>query len=113
MVSLKRYVTLKIHVRSRREIPEIDISRYLRSLTRVHAGGKFVRLVKDYFEIQGPYGVHPCSVHTPAGIDMREFIDWFPSEALTVPLLRPLVRIMLIALDFLHTANVVHTGPKN
>lgn len=41
---------------------------------------------------------------------MGEFIHWFPDAALTVPLLRPLVPIMLIALTYLHGANVIHTG---
>ncbi|GAB7354871.1 hypothetical protein MBLNU459_g5514t3 [Dothideomycetes sp. NU459] len=114
-LDMERYMTVKVHVRSRRKIEEVEISKYLQDLQRVHTGEKYVRLVVDAFEIAGPHGLHPCSVYHPTGIDMGDFMHMLSDDALMLPLLRPMIRIMSCALDYLHSANVVHTDvqPNN
>ncbi|GLA26017.1 hypothetical protein AnigIFM63326_002811 [Aspergillus niger] len=81
-----RHLILKVHVRSRRQLPEVQISKHLKALHENHVGQKYVRLVLDSFEIEGPHG-----------------------GALPENLLRVTIRFMLIALDYLHGANVIHT----
>ncbi|KZF22425.1 kinase domain protein [Xylona heveae TC161] len=111
----KCYITLKVHVRSRRPIPEVEISNYLRTIQDVHGGEKCVRLVHDSFQVQGPHGVHQCLLYQPAGVDISDFMHYLPEGALPEYLLRPAMRIVLVALDYLHQAKVVHTDiqPNN
>ncbi|GFF88416.1 kinase-like domain-containing protein [Aspergillus lentulus] len=111
----ERYLVLKVHVRTRKQPPEVQISKHLRASKEFHGGEKYVRLVLDSFEVPGPYGVHPCLLYEPAGIDIRDYIHCLEGDALPEDLLRPTLRFILIALDYLHQANVIHTDvqPNN
>ncbi|GAQ34995.1 hypothetical protein AKAW_00542 [Aspergillus niger] len=71
---------------------------------------KYTRLIHDFFEIQGPHGIHPCILYQPSGMDICDYIQCLEGNALPEDLLRVTIRFMLIALDYLHSANVVHTG---
>ncbi|KAK1142857.1 hypothetical protein N8T08_007291 [Aspergillus melleus] len=104
-----RYLTLKVHVRSRRRLPEVEISKHLQANHDVHAGERYVRLVLDSFEISGPCGVHTCLLYAPAGIDIRDYMHCLQGDALPESLLRPALRFVLVALDYLHQAKVIHT----
>ncbi|GIK01780.1 hypothetical protein Aspvir_005821 [Aspergillus viridinutans] len=111
----ERYLVLKVHVRTRQQLPEVQISKHLKAIKEFHGGEKYVRLVLDSFEVPGPYGVHPCLLYEPAGIDIRDYIHCLEGDALPEDLLRPTLRFILIALDYLHQANVIHTDvqPNN
>lgn len=100
----------KVHVLSRRPLPEVEISKYLRSIHGVHGCEKCVRLVVDSFQVPGPHGVHQCLLYLPAGVDISDYIHYLPNGALPENLLRPAIRIVLVALDYLHQAKVIHTG---
>lgn len=100
-------------MRSRRPLPEVEISKYLNTISDVHGGEKCVRLVLDSFEISGPHGTHQCLLYEPAGVDIGDFMHCLPDGALPENLLRPAVRIVLVALDYLHQANIIHTGKWN
>lgn len=78
----------------------------------VHGGEKCVRLALDSFEVPGPDGVHPCLLYPPAGIDIRDCMRCLEGDALPENLLRPALRFVLIALDYLHQAKVIHTGKE-
>lgn len=43
-------------------------------------------------------------------MDICDYIQCLEGNALPEDLLRVTIRFMLIALDYLHSANVVHTG---
>lgn len=60
--------------------------------------------------MKGPHGVHPCLVYEPAGVDMSKLLDVFEDGALPVPVHKTAVRSVLVALDYLHKSNVIHTG---
>ncbi|GAB1191299.1 hypothetical protein APSETT444_000471 [Aspergillus pseudonomiae] len=85
------------------------------SSTSTHGGEQYVRLILDAFEIPGPYGVHPCLLYKPAGIDIRDYMHCLEGDSLPENLLRPALRFVLIALDNLHQANIIHTDvqPNN
>lgn len=100
-------------MRSKGQIPEISISDYLSKIQDPRIGEKYVRRVIDYFEITGPHGIHHCLLYPPAGVDISDYIHCLAGGALTVDLLRPAVRIILVALDYLHQANVLHTGKSS
>ncbi|KAB8202353.1 kinase domain protein [Aspergillus parasiticus] len=89
----RRYLVLKVHVRTKRQPLEVVISDHLKAMHSTHAGERYVRLILDAFEILGPYG----------------------GDALPENLLRPTLRFVLIALDYLHQANIIHTDvqPNN
>ncbi|PIG69628.1 hypothetical protein AARAC_006630 [Aspergillus arachidicola] len=95
--------------------PEVVISDHLKVMHSTHAGERYVRLILDSFEISGPYGVHPCLLYEPAGIDIRDYMHCLEGDALPENLLRPTLRFVLIALDYLHQANIIHTDvqPNN
>ncbi|GFN16360.1 hypothetical protein AtubIFM55763_010192 [Aspergillus tubingensis] len=67
---------------------------------------KYTRLIHDSFEIQGPHGIHPCILYQPSGMDICDYIQCLEGNALPEDLLRVTIRFMLIALDYLHSANV-------
>lgn len=104
------YLVLKIHVRSKRKLPEVAVVEHLRENQDDHPGQRFVRLIRNSFEITGPHGTHTCLLYPPAGLDMSDCMQCFPGGTLTVPLLRAVVRNILLALDYLHQANIIHTG---
>lgn len=108
----ERYLVLKVHVRTRRQLPEIEISKHLSAVHDAHGGEKYVRLVLGSFEVPGPDGVHPCLLCPPAGIDIRDYIRCLEGDPLPENLLRPALRFVLIALDYLHQAKVIHTGKE-
>ncbi|KAE8316886.1 kinase-like protein [Aspergillus transmontanensis] len=111
----RRYLVLKVHVRTKRQPLEVVISDHLKAMHSTHAGKRYVRLILDAFEISGPYGVHPCLLYEPAGIDIRDYMHCLEGDALPENLLRPTLRFVLIALDYLHQANIIHTDvqPSN
>ena len=101
---------MKVHVRTKRQLPEVMISKHLQAMQSTHGGEQYVRLILDAFEIPGPYGVHPCLLYKPAGIDIRDYMHCLEGDSLPENLLRPALRFVLIALDNLHQANIIHTG---
>ncbi|RJE24407.1 STYKc [Aspergillus sclerotialis] len=98
-----------------RRIPEIEISKHLKTFPSGHVGEKYVRLVVDSFVITGPHGVHPCLLYQPAGADIRDYMHSLEGDTLPENLLRPTLRFVLVALDYLHKASVIHTDvqPNN
>ncbi|RAK96409.1 kinase-like protein [Aspergillus ibericus CBS 121593] len=110
-----RYLTLKVHVRSTQPPPDVQISQHLKSLQSTHTGQRYTRIALDSFQIRGPHGPHHCTLYQPAGIDIRDYIHCLEGDALPENLLRVTVRFMLVALDYLHEAKVVHTdiNPHN
>ncbi|KAL2810492.1 kinase-like protein [Aspergillus granulosus] len=110
------YQVLKVHVRSWQPAQEMEVLKHLRSLPgEQHPGEDFVRFPLDIFEVTGPHGVHPCLLYKPAGIDIYDLASCLEAEALPEALLRPAIRYVLIALDYLHQGNIIHTDvqPNN
>ncbi|KAL5336603.1 kinase-like domain-containing protein [Aspergillus crustosus] len=104
-----RFLALKVHIRSRRKLPEIEISKHLKPVNGTHGGERFVRLVLESFEVTGPHGVHTCLLYQLAGIDFHDYAHCLEGNTLPVALMRPALGYIIIALDYLHQANVVHT----
>ncbi|EEP79335.1 predicted protein [Uncinocarpus reesii 1704] len=111
----QRYLTLKVHVRSRKPCPEVELAAYLNKIEDIHGGEKYVRRVVRSSSITGPHGVHPCLLYEPTGIDISNFIHQLDGGALPETMLRMTARFMLIALDYLHQLDIIHTDiqPNN
>jgi hypothetical protein len=89
---------------------EVAISRYIKSIDAEHPGKDLLRLVLDDFQITGPYGMHQCLLFAPLGLSYTDFRDLFPEKRLSKELLQQTLQLVLLGLDFLHQAGVVHTG---
>ncbi|PYI29996.1 kinase-like protein [Aspergillus indologenus CBS 114.80] len=110
-----QFLGLKVHVRTVRQPPEVQISNHLKTAHNARGVERYVRLVLDSFQVSGPHGTHPCIIYEPAGIDIRDYIHCLEGDALTEELLRPALRFVLIALNYLHQSEVIHTDvqPNN
>lgn len=109
-------MTLKITVRSKdRKTQEVLLSEYMKSIEEIHGGERYVRRAVGSFDIDGPHGTHCCLLYEPTGIDMSEFIRRLRAAGgvLSENMLRMAVRFVLIALDYLHQLNIVHTGTSD
>ncbi|KAK5304602.1 hypothetical protein LTR99_003665 [Exophiala xenobiotica] len=109
------FVTLKILTKdasgSRSTNSEVELSRHIANADPRHHGLRYVRLVRDSFEISGQHGNHLCLVYEP----MRETISTFQrrvqNERLPGTVMKPLLRLLLMGLDYLHSeCQVIHTG---
>ncbi|KAG8423042.1 hypothetical protein J3459_009840 [Metarhizium acridum] len=94
---------------------ELAVSRHLRSVEGEHPGRGILRLTLDDFQVAGPHGMHQCFVFSPLGLTFTKFRNKFPNKALNKDLLQQTLQLVLLGLDFLHQANVVHTdiSPNN
>ncbi|KAK7546780.1 putative serine/threonine protein kinase [Phyllosticta citricarpa] len=108
-----KYVTLKVYVQRHRQAKqEPKVLAHLESVASDHPGKKSIRLPCDMFEaerkdIRGQR--HQCLVFEPLGMTLKELCE-FSGGKVKPEVLKPIVRLMLEALDFLHTeAGVVHT----
>ncbi|KAF3029615.1 hypothetical protein E8E12_000943, partial [Didymella heteroderae] len=88
---------------------ELAISRYLKSIDAEHPGKDLLRLVQDDFQITGPHGLHQCLLFAPLGLSYTDFRNLFPEKGLNKELLQQTLQLVLLGLDFLHQAGVVHT----
>lgn len=86
------------------------ISHHIRSIKSEHPGLERIRVALDDFEIEGPSGPHQCLVYTPLGMNFTEFRNRIPNQAFPADLLQQSLLMILLGLDLLHQAGVVHTG---
>ncbi|KAB8356544.1 hypothetical protein FH972_024127 [Carpinus fangiana] len=94
---------------------EVVISRHLNSLEGDHPGRQLCRVVLDDFQVTGPCGLHQCLLFDALGMTMWKFQNLMPGKTINMTLLQQTLQLNLLALDFLHQANVVHTdiSPSN
>jgi serine/threonine protein kinase len=113
MISQGSLLTLKVCTWERDATKlnnEIAISNYLKSIDADHPGKQLLRLVLHDFQISGPRGLHRCLLFQPLGISFTKFRKAFPENGLSMKLLQQSLQLILLGLDYLHQANVVHTG---
>lgn len=89
---------------------EVAVSRHLKSIDAEHPGKDLLRLVLDEFQINGPCGMHQCLLFAPLGLSYTDFRNMFQERELNTELFQQTLLLVLLGLDFLHQAGVVHTG---
>jgi serine/threonine-protein kinase SRPK3 len=106
------YVALKVFVSKHRQAQnEEKVYKHLHSIKTSHPGAKGIRFLRDQFQLPGKYGPHECLVHEPLGLTLKDIREMSEGEKVSAQLLKPIIKYLLMALDFLHTeARVVHTG---
>lgn len=80
-----------------------------------HPGKSLVRTILDSFEVPGSRGVHRCLVYEPLGMTFTDVRNLLPSVGMDQRMLQHALQLLLLALDYLHKNNVVHTdiSPNN
>jgi hypothetical protein len=90
---------------------EIAVAKYLKTApVREHPGRRSVRTALDSFTLNGPHGIHTCLVYAPQGMTFTELREYLPHNRLSKRMLQTSVQVLLIAMNYLHKNNVVHTG---
>ncbi|OAP54361.1 non-specific serine/threonine protein kinase [Fonsecaea erecta] len=108
-------LTLKVCITGEDATNELAISRHIKSIDAEHPGAARLRVVLNDFQIRGPHGSHRCLLFTPLGLTYTDFRNQLPEKALSKDLLQQSLLMILLGLDFLHQAGVVHTdiSPNN
>jgi serine/threonine protein kinase len=106
------YVALKVFISKHRQAQnEEKVYKHLRSIKTSHPGAKGIRFLHDQFQLPGKYGPHECLVHEPLGLTLKDIREMSEGEKVSGQLLKPIIKYLLMALDFLHAeARVVHTA---
>ncbi|KAI1977516.1 hypothetical protein LOZ53_001539 [Ophidiomyces ophidiicola] len=105
-----RYLSLKVCISHNRQNNEIAICNHLKASNIEHPGTPFVRMILDSFNITGPTGnQHQCLLYQPLGMSYTEFLDLFPDKQMPQALIQRSMQLILLGLDYLHKAKVVHT----
>ncbi|EFY97912.1 Protein kinase, ATP binding site [Metarhizium robertsii ARSEF 23] len=95
---------------------EIAVLDYLKSSpVQQHPGKAFIRTILTSFEVSGPKGSHQFLVYQPLGMTFTELRNLLPERRIETRMLQHALQILLVALDYLHKNNVVHTdiSPNN
>lgn len=106
-----KYVVLKVYVHSAERDHEVKIYDQINATQSDHLGKTYIRKLFNHFHIDGPHGRHTCLVHQTLGMSLDQYLCFFPGKVMTLNGLKPCIRQILGALDFLHDeARVIHTG---
>lgn len=89
---------------------ETTINEHLKNHPIEHPGKNRVRSILDSFEVAGPNGNHKCILYQPLGMSFTEFLRLLPQNKFPKELAQKSVQLILIALDYLHRCDIVHTG---
>lgn len=114
-----RYLSLKVCTINRKNAianqadNEATISQYVKSVGAEHPGINYMRLVLDDFTVEGPNGAHRCLLFNPLGMTLLDLRNLTPEKALKKRHLQQSLQLVLLALDLLHQAGVVHTGTSS
>ncbi|MCJ1400130.1 hypothetical protein MMC11_003334 [Xylographa trunciseda] len=106
-----KYVTLKVYAYGHRQAEnEEKVLAHIATVDQAHEGSRFIRKLLDSFEVRGKKGPHRCLIHKPLIMTLKDLGCLLPDGKMSLGILRPIVRYLLYALDFLHAkAKVVHT----
>jgi len=66
----------------------------------------------DYFEHQGPNGLHVCMVFDVLGENLLALIERYDYKGIPLPIVKRIAKDTLIALDHIHSINIIHTDLK-
>ncbi|KAK7417484.1 hypothetical protein QQX98_004604 [Neonectria punicea] len=91
---------------------EKEILAHLREADRKHPGYAYICHLLDDFQHEGPNGVHVCLVFELMGETLRSFGVWFKEFLVPTPCMRRFTIQLLLALDYAHDHNVIHTDIK-
>jgi hypothetical protein len=90
---------------------ELRALRHFATIKANHTGSLLIRQMLDEFVIDSKHGAFQGIVYLPLVISVKAFTTILPKRTLPVCPLKPVLRRLLLSLDFLHTeAKLIHTG---
>ncbi|PGH28761.1 CMGC/SRPK protein kinase [[Emmonsia] crescens] len=109
-----RYVALKLYVANLNNTRELKAYECLDAADeKDHPGKTLIRKLLGSFQVDGHSSngsSHLCLVHEPLGPSLEEILDLMPPYSFHLGFLKPVLRNILIAVDFLHArAGLIHT----
>lgn len=112
VTSEHEYVALKVFVSGNPQAEnEGKVFEHLKTIKSNHPGAKYIRALRDSFELPGDKGTHTCLVHDALGLTLKQLRELFDGEKLAPDLLKPVIFQILCSLDYLHSqAKIVPTG---
>jgi serine/threonine-protein kinase SRPK3 len=79
-------------------------------VTREHSGREFVRGLEDSFKLKSRHGEHDVLVMTPLDMSLRTLQEMQKTGIFQQNLVVSALNQVLVGLNFLHEADVIHTG---
>jgi serine/threonine-protein kinase SRPK3 len=93
-----------------KDLFEREILTHLKNGNPKQVGYDQICHLVDDFEHKGPNGTHVCLVFELIGETLRSFGAWFPESMIPESVMRRFTIQLLLALDYAHDHNVIHTG---
>lgn len=101
---------LKVHINTIQRNQELNVYRHLSGFTMDHPGREYVRQFHDSFKLKGPHGEHDVFVMTPLGMSLRTLQELQKDHVFQQSLATTALSQALLGLNYLHEADVIHTG---
>jgi serine/threonine-protein kinase SRPK3 len=101
---------LKVHVNTLKHNQELDVYRHLAGVTEEHPGREYVRQLKDSFTLKSHNGEHDVFVMKPLGMSLKTLQEMQKGGTFQQILVVSALNQVLLGLNFLHEADVIHTG---
>jgi serine/threonine-protein kinase SRPK3 len=101
---------LKVHVNTLKHNQELDVYRHLAGVTEEHPGRGYIRQLKDSFTLKSHNGEHDVFVMKPLGMSLKTLQEMQKGGTFQQILVVSALNQVLLGLNFLHEADVIHTG---
>ncbi|KAG5746467.1 hypothetical protein H9Q70_010837 [Fusarium xylarioides] len=106
--SAEKYVAIKVKAtkssKTRRPAEnEIEILQHINRTNPKHHGWHFIRKLTDNFDLESPYGSHPCLVLEPLREPLWLYCSRYVGGVIPPDILKILLQMILLALDYVHT----------
>lgn len=99
-----------MHVNTLKHNQELEVYRHLASGNEEHPGWDHVRQLENSFKLRGPNGEHDVFVMKPLGMSLRTLQEMQKGNVFQKDLVTVALSQVLLGLNFLHEAGVIHTG---
>jgi serine/threonine protein kinase len=106
----KKFWVLKVHVNTLGHNQEFAVNKHLSGLCLDHPGRQHVRQFRDTFKLTGPHGEYDVFVMPPLGMSLRSLQEMQEDKVFQQILVKSALDQILFGLNYLHDANVIHTG---
>ena len=101
---------LKAHVNTLKHNQELEVFKHLASITTEHSGRLHVRQLEDLFKLESKNGEHVFFVLKPLGMSMGTLQEIQKGGIFAQSVVKGALDQVLFGLNFLHEAEVIHTG---